>query len=598
MTILTSLLRNTLFWCFFLICLPSWAAKDAMEFPTGTPISVVGAGPGSATSGNCAEYDTNGDLVDSGSPCGGSSSGITSINAQDDAVGIGTFTTLNVNSNISGSVSNNVLTIDGGAPSKWLTRTGVGIGTYDAVGIGTFPIGSRLTVIGNVGIATVSSSNFAIIQPSSGNAIIEGNVGIGTFRPTSIIGSDRFVDIGGNKTTPGVTFHDNQGTQEFLMMQNASQGVWFRIGGAADALNNQYFFATSTTNSDVSNTRKIWFPSAGGITVGSTYIANGNRPNANGIMTQGNVTVGTTSVLNMVDINGAIALGSYAGNNGVVSGGMITSANIGIGTTRYQNNMLNVNGSAAIGYAEFVGPTNGLIVSGNIGIGTTTPGAALDTNGNIRSTGWSAGANLCTDANKNATTSGCTGGSGTNYWPLSPGNVGINTTTVNVGIGTISPISLLQVGNAPGMYIDSMGDVGIGTVRTESSALTVMSGNVGIGTWKPEQLLHVKGSILAGTATTDTSTYPYGVNMATTSGNVGIGSANPGFTLDVVGQMRVVNANSAGWSVVTGASTACNTTCTSACVVGFDVGTLGVAVAHLVACTDASADECLCAGAN
>lgn len=51
-----------------------------------------------------------------------------------------------------------------------------------------------------------------------------------------------------------------------------------------------------------------------------------------------------------------------------------------------------------------------------------------------------------------------------------------------------------------------------------------------------------------------------------------------------------------GWTVVTGANTACNTTCTSACVVGFDVGTLGAALAHIVLCTDATADECLCAG--
>ncbi len=51
-----------------------------------------------------------------------------------------------------------------------------------------------------------------------------------------------------------------------------------------------------------------------------------------------------------------------------------------------------------------------------------------------------------------------------------------------------------------------------------------------------------------------------------------------------------------GWSVVTGADTACNTTCTSACVFGFNI-TAGVP-GTLLACTDATADVCLCAGAS
>lgn len=49
-----------------------------------------------------------------------------------------------------------------------------------------------------------------------------------------------------------------------------------------------------------------------------------------------------------------------------------------------------------------------------------------------------------------------------------------------------------------------------------------------------------------------------------------------------------------GWSVVAGADTACNTTCTNACVVGFDSGASNLPVA----CTDAAADVCLCAGSS
>ena len=54
-------------------------------------------------------------------------------------------------------------------------------------------------------------------------------------------------------------------------------------------------------------------------------------------------------------------------------------------------------------------------------------------------------------------------------------------------------------------------------------------------------------------------------------------------------------ANSFGWSVVAGADTACTTTCTSACVFGVNTASL---TADIVDCADATADECLCAGAN
>lgn len=48
-----------------------------------------------------------------------------------------------------------------------------------------------------------------------------------------------------------------------------------------------------------------------------------------------------------------------------------------------------------------------------------------------------------------------------------------------------------------------------------------------------------------------------------------------------------------GWSIVSGANTACNTTCTSACVMGQETTSKA-----FLACTDATADVCLCAGAS
>ena len=53
------------------------------------------------------------------------------------------------------------------------------------------------------------------------------------------------------------------------------------------------------------------------------------------------------------------------------------------------------------------------------------------------------------------------------------------------------------------------------------------------------------------------------------------------------------NTGSLGWSVVAAANQACTTTCTSAAVVGFNT-----AGPNMVGTSDATADECLCAGAS
>lgn len=65
-------------------------------------------------------------------------------------------------------------------------------------------------------------------------------------------------------------------------------------------------------------------------------------------------------------------------------------------------------------------------------------------------------------------------------------------------------------------------------------------------------------------------------------------------SLSLSGTLVSDRATDIGWSVVAGVNTACNTTCTHACVFGQRLGT-GTGV---VACTDATADQCLCAGSN
>lgn len=66
-------------------------------------------------------------------------------------------------------------------------------------------------------------------------------------------------------------------------------------------------------------------------------------------------------------------------------------------------------------------------------------------------------------------------------------------------------------------------------------------------------------------------------------------------TLGTGGTLTMARTTDLGWAVVAGANTACNTTCTSACVFGVNTA---ATEADIVGCADATADECLCAGAS
>lgn len=191
----------------------------------------------------------------------------------------------------------------------------------------------------------------------------------------------------------------------------------------------------------------------------------------------------------------------------------------------------------------------------------------------------------------------------------------VNIVGSNVGVGTINPQNTLAVngtvsigsnyatvaGIANSLQVE--GNIGIGSTapgtaldvngvtRISNSGDSYFGGNVGIGTTIPMNTVSVQGSLAVGTvAYTGTAA---GTNNAIFSGNVGIGSTNPGQNLDVFGQFRVIGGSGTVGSVKTGANTACTTTCGgSKCLLGEDTSVIGT----VVACTDATADVCVCLG--
>jgi hypothetical protein len=301
---------------------------------------------------------------------------------------------------------------------------------------------------GNVGIGTTFITGGAALT------VMNGNVGIGTWAPASIL-----------------TIENSAGTLNELILNNGEKGTPL-------AYTNAYTPTFTVNESEVNGSRPLWFGyQNAGHTLWDSYVTLG----ACGSFSQmcfdmGSNTSGTV-------INSAIVSSS----SNLAIGGTNLNAGLLPGFSADDGNAVNV---------YFGNTGNTLIPNGNVGIGSLTPGKALDVQGTVRMTGLTLTGNSA--ANGNVLVSNSIGVGtwmpastlgpivGTNYWSLTAaaGNVGISTTNT-VGIGTTF------AGSGAGLVVMN-GNVGIGT-WAPSSALIVQGGNVGIGTAVANYKLQVGG---------------------------------------------------------------------------------------------------------
>ncbi len=209
--------------------------------------------------------------------------------------------------------------------------------TNKRLGIGTNAPLLKLSVAGNLALGAYGGGASTTAAPSNG-LIVSGNVGIGTASPGNNLQVYGGITVGSgtaNSAANGVLFNGVNWSGNIYPVTTNTMGTSDR-------------FVTTSAGT-------LAAPSLGGYTGSNGYpgLYFPNSGNDLGLVTNslervrvttaGLVGIGTSTPANALDVNGSLAVGSYAG----------------IAT----------------------GASNELIVGGNVGIGTTAPIATLDVNG-------------------------------------------------------------------------------------------------------------------------------------------------------------------------------------------------------------------------
>ena len=329
------------------------------------------------------------------------------------------------------------------------TILGQSINTYSTTATSTF--------LG--GFTAGNNTAFTVNRGATANSLYvaeNGNVGIGTTNP----GQKLHIEANQDAATVALIKNTSAGTgasTEWRMDNGTNQFQLFMtgtgytgLGGSRANTGNIYMGSANPILFWTSGSEKMRIDSTGNVGIGTTSPASLLSVQGNALFS-GNLSLANLTATGTLTVSGLTTLG-YASTTQIGSTGSAyfatTNGNVGIGETA-PGSKLSVSGGGSFGasYDTTAAPTNGLIIEGNVGIGDSNPtlgklrvsqtGTAATNRGMYISATGAGTTNIAIAADATTATN--------NYAFYSDyGNAVFGISTGNVGIGTTSPSQLLS----------------------------------------------------------------------------------------------------------------------------------------------------------
>jgi hypothetical protein len=253
-----------------------------------------------------------------------------------------------------------------------------------------------------IGTTDASDLVFKSSNQESMRLQVGGNVGIGTANPMANL------HVYSSKSIFTILQVESAAGYPMLFLKADGAGANNKNFIAyADISGNMYF----TVNNDAQTASANWLQmNRTGLTINTVLFPHGN------------IGMGTLTPLNLLDVNGAMALGAYAGTNAAPAGAS-------------------------------------LIASGNVGIGTATPGTSLDVRSSVTGDNLRIGDNSSSTSffriGRNTTTNNL------DFTSIQGATAGFTFMSGKFGIGTTTPTELFSVCSGSLVTINTTGNMNV-----------------------------------------------------------------------------------------------------------------------------------------